>query len=193
MKTLELKGAMRAEFGKKGSKAIRKEGAVPCVIYGSGDPVHFSVEVPDLKALLYTPHSYLVNFDLDGKKELVVMREVQFHPISDEVLHIDFYRVNPAKAVAIDLPVELTGNSEGVKLGGKLILSKRKLRVSGLMKNLPDTIAVDVTELGLGKSVFVGDLTLEGLQILTPATTAVCAVRMTRAARGAAAAAASGK
>lgn len=190
MKTLQIKAALRTEFGKKGSKAVRNAESVPCVVYGQGEPVHFSVEVPELKALLYTPHSYLVEFDIEGKKELAVMREVQFHPVSDEVLHIDFYRVDSAKPVAIDLPVHLFGNSEGVKLGGKLALSKRKLRVSALIKDLPDTIEVDVTELGLGKSIFVGDLAIEGLNILTPASTAVCAVRMTRAARGAAAAAA---
>lgn len=194
MKTLQIKASARADFGKKGSKAIRRAEAVPCVVYGQGDPVHFSVEVPELKTLIYTPHSYLVEFDIEGKKELAVMREVQYHPVSDEILHIDFYRVDPKKPVAIDLPVHLHGNSEGVKLGGKLALSKRKLRVSALIKDLPDTIEIDVTELGLGKSIFVGDLQLEGLNILTPATTAVCAVRMTRAARGAAAAAAkSGK
>lgn len=190
MKTLEIKGASRAEFGKKGSKAVRRAGGVPCVIYGGGETVHFSVPVPDFKHLIYTPHSYLVQFDIDGKKELVVMREVQYHPVSGEILHVDFYRVDDKKPVAIDLPVTLFGNSEGVKLGGKLILSKRKVRVSAMVKDLPDTVDVDVTTLGLGKSVFVGDLNIPGLTILTPASTAICAVRMTRAARGAAAAAA---
>lgn len=118
------------------------------------------------------------------------MREVQYHPVTGDVLHVDFYRVDEAKPVAIDLPVVLTGNSEGVKLGGKLTLSKRKLRVSALVKDLPDTVEVDVTSLGLGKSIFVGDLHIPGLAILTPASTAICAVRMTRAARGAQAAAA---
>ena len=189
MKTLEIKGTLRTEFGKKGTNAVRRAGSVPCVIYGGGETVHFSVPAPAFKQLIYTPQSYLVNFDIDGKKELAVMREVQYHPVSGDVLHVDFYRVNEAKPVAIDLPVVLTGNSEGVKLGGKLILSKRKLRVAALVKDLPDTVEVDVTELGLGKSIFVSDLHIPGLTILTPASTAVCAVRMTRAARGAQAAA----
>ncbi len=121
------------------------------------------------------------------------MREVQFHPVKEEILHMDFYRVSDDKDVAIDIPVKIVGNSEGVKQGGKLSLSKRKLRVKGAINALPDELIIDITTLALGKSIFVGDLTYEGLTLLTPATTAVCAVRMTRAARGAAAAAAAGK
>ncbi len=190
MKTLEIKAAARQDLGKKGTKAVRKAGSVPCVIYGGADPVHFSVEMPELKQLIYTPHSYIISFDIDGKKENVVMREVQYHPVSGDPIHIDFYRFDPAKPVAMDLPVVLHGNSEGVKMGGKLILSKRKLHVSALIKDMPDNIEIDVTNLELGKSVFAGDINIDGLTMLTPATTAVCAVRMTRAARGAAAAAA---
>lgn len=190
MKTLEIKGTPRTEFGKKGTNAVRRAGNVPCVIYGGGETIHFSVPTPEFKQLIYTPHSYIVDFDIDGKKEKAVMREVQYHPVSGDVLHVDFYRVDESKPVAIDLPVHLFGNSEGVKLGGKLILSKRKLRVSALVKDLPDTVEIDVTELGLGKSIFVGDVHIPGLDILTPASTAICAVRMTRAARGAQAAAA---
>lgn len=190
MKTLEIKGTLRTEFGKKSTGAVRRAGNVPCVIYGGGETVHFSVPTSEFKQLIYTPHSYLVNFDLEGKKEQAVMREVQFHPVTGDVLHVDFFRVDSAKPVEIDLPVVLTGNSEGVKLGGKLTLSKRKVRVSALVKDLPDTVEVDVTNLGLGKSIFVGDLQIPGLVILTPASTAICAVRMTRAARGAQAAAA---
>ncbi len=190
MQTLEIKAVKREAFGKKESKAIRAAGQVPCVLYGEGETTHFSVDEKALKALIYTPNSFIVEFDIDGKKEKGVMREVQFHPVKDNVMHIDFYRVIPGKPVAIDIPVKLTGNSEGVKQGGKLILSKRKIRVSGTIENLPDELSVDVSSLGLGKSIFVGDLKYDNLDLLTPATTAVCAVRMTRAARGAADAAA---
>lgn len=188
MKHLEIKGKARSEFGKKVSADIRRAGEVPCVVYGGGETVHFSVVKSDLKQLLYTPASYIVNFDVAGKKEVAVMREVQFHPVNDEPIHIDFYRVQKGKPLAIDLPVVLTGNAEGVKMGGKLQLAKRKLRVSALEQNLPDAIEVDVTSLELGKSVFVSDINIKNISILTPGTTAVCAVRMTRAARGAAAA-----
>ncbi|MBP3356646.1 MAG: 50S ribosomal protein L25/general stress protein Ctc [Rikenellaceae bacterium] len=189
MKTIQISAASRAAFGKKESKAVRAEGQIPCVIYGGGQTVHFSIDAKAVKPLIYTPNSFIVEFDIEGTKETGVMREVQFHPVNEQILHIDFYRVQPGKAVAIDIPIKITGSSEGVKQGGKLSLSKRKLRVSGLAENLPDELVVDVTELGLGKSIFVGDLKYEGLTILTPATTAICAVRMTRAARGAQAAA----
>ena len=163
---------------------------VPCVIYGNGETVHFSVNEKDFKPLIFTPKSYLVEFDIDGQKEVGVMREIQYHPVKDNILHVDFYHVIPGKPIVIDIPVKLTGNSEGVRQGGKLILSKRKVRVSATMDNLPDELIVDVTSLGLGKSIFVGDLSYDNVTILTPATTAICAVKMTRAARGAAAAAA---
>ena len=190
METIKIAGVKRNAFGKKESKAVRKEGMVPCVIYGNGETIHFAVETRSLRPLIYTPQSYLVEFDIDGKKEVGVMREVQYHPVTDNVLHVDFFHVIPGKPISIDVPVRLTGNSEGVKQGGKLILSKRKVRISATMENLPDEIVVDVTTLGLGKSIFVGDLQYDNITLLTPASTAVCAVKMTRAARGAAAAAA---
>lgn len=193
MKHLEITALPRADFGKKASKAVRSTSSIPCVIYGGSETVHISVEKTDLKHLIYTPQSYIVVFDIAGKKETVVMREVQYHPVTDEPLHIDFYRVLKGKPITIDLPVHLFGNSEGVKLGGKLQLAKRKLRVSALEENLPDSIDIDVTALELGKSIFVSDLSINNITIHTPATTAICAVRMTRAARGAAAAAAAGK
>ena len=188
METIKISGVKRNAFGKKESKLIRKEGLVPCTIYGRGETIHFSVDARSLKPLIYTPQSYLVEFDIDGQKEVGVMREVQYHPVNDTILHIDFYHVIPGKPIAIDVPVRLSGSSEGVKQGGKLILSKRKLRISATMENLPDELVVDVTTLGLGKSIFVGDLKYDNITLLTPAT-AVCAVKMTRAARGAAAAA----
>ena len=190
MKSIELKAVAREAYGKKESKKLHREGMVPCAIYGNGETVHFALNVKDVKPLIYSPNSFIVNIDVDGKKEMGVMREVQFHPVREQILHMDFYRAMPGKEVAIDIPVRLTGNSIGVKLGGKLSLSKRKINVRGKLENLPDELVVDVTDLELGKSVFVGDLSYEGLTLLTPATTAVCAVKMTRAARGAAAAAA---
>jgi large subunit ribosomal protein L25 len=191
MKTLEIKAEKRADFGKKGTKAVRKAERVPCVVYGAGESTPFSIDVKDLKQLIYTPNAYIVELDIEGTKVACVMREVQFHPVREEVLHIDFYKVAPGKPVAVDVPVRLEGNSEGVKLGGKLMLSKRKLRIQGEMNKLPDEIVVDVTTLGLGKTTFVEDLKSDDYIFLTPPTTAVCAVKMTRAARGAAAAEAS--
>ena len=190
METIKIAGVKRNAFGKKESKAVRKEGMVPCVIYGNGETIHFAVETRSLRPLIYTPQSYLVEFDIDGKKEVGVMREVQYHPVTDNVLHVDFFHVIPGKPISIDVPVRLTGNAEGVKVGGKLVLSTRKIFVSGPVDKLPDEITVDVTTLGVGKTIFVGDLKSDDLKFLTPATTAVCAVRVTRASRGAAAEAA---
>ncbi|MDE6183683.1 MAG: 50S ribosomal protein L25, partial [Rikenellaceae bacterium] len=154
-----------------------------------GDTVHFTVSEADIRKIIFTPSSYIVNIKLDGNVETAVVREVQFHPVKDSVIHIDFYRVNNEHPVAIDIPVRLTGVSEGVRQGGKMMLSKRKLKVSGMLDKLTDTLDIDVTNLQLGKSIFVSDVKFDGLTILTPATTAICAVKMTRAARGAAAAA----
>lgn len=189
MKTLQISAVSRNDFGKKAAKAVRREGMIPCVLNGAGEAISFSVDTKSVKPLIYSPASYIVELTLDGQTYQAVMREVQFHPVREEILHIDFYRVQEGKPVAIAIPVRLTGNAEGVKVGGKLVLSARKLVVSAPIDKLPDEIVVDVTTLAVGKTIFVGDLSIEGLQFLTPATTAVCAVRVTRASRGAEAAA----
>ncbi len=190
MQSIKLSANKREEFGKKNSKAVRREERIPAVIYGQGEPVNFSLDVKEVNPLIYSPKSYIVELDIEGTKEIGVLREVQFHPVKEEILHMDFYRVNDSKPVTIDIPVRITGNSEGVKMGGKLVQSKRKLTVSGLLKNLPDELTVDITTLGIGKTIFVGDLSYDNLRLLNPATTAVCAIRVTRAAAAAAAAAA---
>ena len=178
MKTISVKAVKRSDFGKKAAKAVRREGMVPCVLCGNGETETFSVDPREIKPLIYTPNSYIVEFDI----------EAQFHPVREEILHLDFFRIADGKPVSIAIPVRLTGNAEGVKVGGKLTLSARKLVVSALVENLPDEIVVDVTTLGVGKTIFVGDLSIENLKFVTPASTAVCAVRVTRASRGAAAA-----
>ena len=185
MKTLSINATKRTEYGKKVAKAIRREGQIPCIIYGGGEEIAFSVDAKEVKPLIYTPNSYVVEINIDGKVETAVMREVQFHPVREQILHIDFYRVQENKPVAIAIPVRLTGNAEGVKIGGKLALSARKLVVKAMVENLPDELVVDVTPLKVGQTIFVGDLQFENLQFVTPATTAVCAVRVTRATRAA--------
>ena len=187
MQTIQINATARNEFGKKFAKAARREGQVPCIIYGGGEEKAFTIDVKELKQLIYTPNSYIVELNIDGVIEKAVMREVQFHPVREQVLHVDFYRVQEGKPVAVNVPVRLTGNAEGVKIGGKLALSARKLTVKGLVEFIPDEIVVDVTPLKVGQTIFVGDLKEENLTFITPATTAVCAVRVTRASRGAAA------
>ena len=168
MKTISVKAVKRADFGKKAAKAVRREGMIPCVLCGNGETVAFSVDPREIKPLIYTPNSYIVEFDFDGSKEQAVLREAQFHPVREEILHLDFYRVAAGKPVSIAIPVRLTGNAEGVKVGGKLTLSARKLTVSALVENLPDEIVVDVTPLGVGKTIFVGDLQFENRRLRRP-------------------------
>ena len=190
MKIIEIKALSRENFGKKFARGSRREGLVPCNIYGGDGNVNISVSEKELRKIIYTPDAYIIHFDIEGTIEKVVLREVQFHPVIDTVLHADFYRVIDGKPVAIDIPVRTFGISEGIKQGGKLMLSKRKLRVSADIENLPDVLDVDISNIPLGGSIFVKDLSFENLTIVTPANTAVCAIKMTRAARGAAAAAA---
>ena len=185
MKTIVVNAVARKDFGKKAAKAVRREGQVPCVLCGNGETVNFTIDPREIKALIYTPNSYVVELHFGEKVELAVMREAQWHPVREDLLHVDFFRIAQGKPVSVAIPVRLTGNAEGVKVGGKLVLSTRKVTVSALVENLPDEITVDVTSLGLGKTIFVGDLKVENLKFMTPATTAVCAVRVTRASRAA--------
>ncbi|MEG0498339.1 MAG: 50S ribosomal protein L25 [Alistipes sp.] len=184
MKVLSIKAHSRSEYGKKATKAVRREGFIPCVLCGGSETIAFTVDPKEIKPLIYSPHSYIIEFDVEGKKEQAVLRDAQFHPVREEILHLDFYRVQAGKPVSISIPVRLDGSAEGVKLGGKLMLSARKLVVSAMVDQLPDEIAVDITNLGVGQTIFVGDLKVEGLKFITPATTAICAVRVTRATRG---------
>jgi large subunit ribosomal protein L25 len=190
MKTIDIKGSSRVALGKENTVKLRKAGSVPCVIYGNGGNISFAVEKAALHPLVYTPNAYLVNINIDGQTETAVMRELQFHPVSDEILHVDFYRIDHSKPITIDVPVALEGSPEGVKLGGKLQQLTRKVKISALSQHLPDVLNVDISTLGLGNSIFVGDLSFENVSILTSKNTVVCAVKMTRAAIGAAASAA---
>jgi len=190
MKTFELTGTSRPEFGKKATKIIRKEGKVPCVLYGGEQVVTFSVEESAVRGLIYTPEIFLIELTLDGKKYKSILKELQFHPVKDNVLHIDFYEVNEEHPILIEVPVRLNGLAEGVKAGGKLSQELRKLKVKALYKNVPEVLNVYVTNLGLGKTMQVGTLSFENLEIVTSKQAIVCAVKLTRVARGLAAAAA---
>lgn len=183
MKHIELKGSVR-ETGKKAAvKAIRREGLVPCNLYGQGmENVLFTVSAKDLKAVTNTPSSYIIDLNLDnGQKFMAVLHEVQYHPVNDNALHVDFLVVTEDKPVVIDVPVIITGHSEGVKVGGKLLVSSRKLRISANLESLPDTLEVDTTNLKLGKQIVAGDLNYEGVTIVSPKATIICSVRPTRA------------
>lgn len=193
MKVYELKGTVRKELGKKATKADRVGDNVPCVLYGGSENVHFTSTASDLRKLIYSPDVFVVDLTVDGKKCKAIMKSLQFHPVSDKVLHIDFLEVSEDKPVVVELPVQLNGLAEGVKAGGKLALEMRKLRVKGLYTNFPEKIDIDVTSLGLGKSIQVGALKFDNMELLNAKNAVVCQVKLTRAARGAAAAAAAKK
>ena len=182
MKHIELKGQIRQVGNKAAVKGIRKEGLVPCNLYGQGmENILFTVSAKDLKSLTHTPNSYIVDLDLGEKKYTAVLHEVQYHPVTDEALHVDFLYVSEDKPVVINVPINITGHSEGVKLGGKLLVSSRKLRISAYMDKLPDFVEVDTTSLQIGKQIVAGDLHYEGVTIVSPKGTIICSVRPTRA------------
>ncbi|MBO5419715.1 MAG: 50S ribosomal protein L25 [Bacteroidales bacterium] len=183
MKHIELKGQVREAGNKAAVKAIRRAGQVPCNIYGLGiENVLFSVDAQDLKTITHTPNSYIIDLELsNGTKMYAVLHEVQYHPVSDEALHVDFLKVSEEKPVTIEVPVKVVGHSEGVKMGGKLLVSSRKLRVSAMMNVLPDILEVDSTHLMIGKQIVAGDLNFEGVNIVSPKATIICSVRPTRA------------
>ena len=193
MKSFELKGILRESVGKKATKAVRRADNVPCVLYGGEDNVNFMVTNSDLRKLVYTPEVYLVNLDVNGKKCNAIVKDLQFHPVTDRILHIDFLEVSENKPVVVEIPVKLEGLAEGVKAGGKLSLEMRKLRVKGIYTQIPERIVIDVTSLGLGKSIQVGAVSVPNLEILNAKNAVVAQVKLTRAARGAAAAAAAEK
>ena len=191
MKSISLKGNSREITKKTAIKAMRREGQIPCVLYGPEiQNLHFSLSDRDLLSILNTPNSYIINLDVDGKSYNAVFHSAQFHPVTDEPLHIDFLAVSETRPVVINVPVVIKGNSDGVRQGGKLILTTRKVKISAALNDLPDNIEIDITDLKIGKSIVAGDLKLDNIQILTPKTTIICSVKMTRAAIGAAAAAA---
>jgi large subunit ribosomal protein L25 len=189
MKSFDLKGTVRTDLGKKATKAERVVDNVPCVLYGVAENVHFTTTVSEIRKLVYTPEVFVVNLEIDGKVTKAIMKALQFHPVTDKVLHLDFLAISEDKPVVVNLPVKLEGLAEGVKAGGKLALEMRNLKVKGLYTQIPENIVIDVTELGLGKSIQVAKVSVPNLEILNAKNAVVAQVKLTRAARGAAAAA----
>lgn len=181
MKHFELKGQLRQVGNKAAIKAIRAQGLVPCNLYGLGmENVLFTVDAKELKGLTHTPASFIVDLVLDGKKYTAVVHELQFHPIEDVCLHVDFLQVNEEKPIAIKVPLNITGHAAGVQAGGKFVKNVRELRISALMKNLPDQLDIDITKLGIGENIVAGDLQFENVTILNPKSTIICGVKATR-------------
>lgn len=218
MKTFQLVAEPRTDLGKKATKTLRSTGKIPVVLNGGAHvdlpftgtlkPGEKIVEVGNgkglittdlavtqeaVRKLIYTPEIFAIELDVNGEKRMAVMKDIQFHPVKDTILHIDLLEVNDKKPVVIEVPVKLDGHAEGVKAGGKLNLSMKKLRVKAIYTNVPERLVINVDNLGLGKSLQVGDLHFEGLELVNAKNAVVCAVQLTRAARGAAQAAAAGK
>lgn len=189
MKEINLNGSVRTETGKKFAKQIRREERVPAILYGGKENLMITLVERELKDIIYTPDVHIINLSVEGKTYKAIVKEMQFHPVSDKVLHLDLLQVFDDKKLTVGLPVKLTGSAEGAKQGGKLSLTTRKLRAYGFPKDLPEVIEVDITELGLGKSRLVSELSFDKFDIIEPKSTVIATVKLTRAARGAQAAA----
>lgn len=190
MKSIKVLGSSRTEVGKKATNALRKAGLVPCNLYGvEKEAKAFSVPVEGLRKLVYTPDIHIVDLEIDGKEVKAVMKDIQFHPVKDTILHVDFYQVTEDKPIIMAVPVKLEGLAEGVRAGGKLVQVQRRLKVKAIYSAIPEILTVDVTSLGLGKSIKVGDLSYEGLELVTVKESLVASVKTTRASAAAAAAA----
>lgn len=182
MKKAQLSGSLRASVGKKDAKAVRNAGRVPCVLYGSGEQVHFSVRSVDMEKLIFSPDVYQIEIDLDGTKKMAIIQEKQMHPVTDKPRHIDFLELSDDKPVKVSLPVRTTGSSIGVMNGGKLRIPNRSLRVLGLPADLPEEISIEVTDLRIGQSVRIKGLEVPNVTFLEPAEAVVVGVKMARGA-----------
>jgi large subunit ribosomal protein L25 len=181
MKSITIKGSERESVGKKAAKALRNAGKVPCVLYGGEKPLHFSADEASFKELVYTPNAHTATIDLEGGKKLnAVLQDIQFHPVSDKIVHADFYQLFKDKAVTMDIPVQLEGNSPGVRNGGRLLFRKRKLTIKALPDNLPDFFNVNISKLKIGGHIAVSTLLSDDFTILHPENTVVVQVKAAR-------------
>ena len=187
MKEIEVKGQKRTDLGKKAAKAMRKEGLIPCNLYGEaknadGAPEALSIACPmsELRKIVYTPHIYVIKLVIDGEERTAILKELQFHPVTDALLHVDFYEVNDRKPITVGIPVKLNGLAQGVRDGGRMNLSIRKIDVTAKYQAIPEHLDIDVTAMTIGKSIKVGDLHFEGLEMATSKNVVVCSIKATR-------------
>ena len=188
MKSITIQGTKRESVGKMSTKALRDAELVPCVVYGGAETLNFSAEEKSFKGLVYTPEAHTVSIEVDGKTIPAVLQDIQFHPLTDKILHADFYQLSDDKPVVMEVPVRLTGRAKGVVAGGAMRQTYRKLKVKAIPANLPDEIVVDVTPLKIGSKLYVGAIKAEGFSFMHPDNAVVVAVKMSRtAAKGGAA------
>jgi large subunit ribosomal protein L25 len=193
MKTIAISGSKRGNVGKRDAKELRYEGKVPAVLYGGNEQTHFAVNASDLKAIIYTPEVQFVEIDIEGTKVQAIIQDAQFHPLNEQILHVDFFQLNPEKPLTMGIPVKLTGTSPGVKMGGKLVQKLRKLRVKALPANMPQNVEVSIEPLEVGKSVRVRDLKFDSFEITNTPEDTIVSVTTSRALRQAEQEAAKGK
>ncbi len=186
MKSVTIKGATRIvpELSSQRGKALkelRKQDLVPCVLYGGKEVYHLTIPVSELRQIIYTPLVYVVDINIDGKETVnTLMKEIQFHPVTDNILHVDFYEINEEKPIQVRIPVVLEGLAEGIRLGGKLNFQSRRLMVKGFYKNIPETINIDISGMLVGDSIHVGDIETEGYSIIEPKEKVVCSINAAR-------------
>ncbi|CAM3361455.1 50S ribosomal protein L25/general stress protein Ctc [Aequorivita lipolytica] len=182
MKSITIKGSQRESVGKKATKALRNAGMVPCVVYGGDEPISFTAEEIAFKDLVYTPDVHTVVINLGGTKVKAILQDIQFHPVTDRILHVDFYQIFDDKEVSMEIPVRTTGNARGVRNGGTLRIVTRKLRVKALPENLPDFIEADITEMKIGAKMYTKSIETDNFKIMHPENTVICQVRTSRTA-----------
>ncbi|MDO9341714.1 MAG: 50S ribosomal protein L25/general stress protein Ctc, partial [Bacteroidales bacterium] len=180
MKTIEIKGTFRTELGKKSSKQIRKTGNVPCVIYGKEKNIHFHAHENSFKNLVYTPEAHMVKLSIEDKEYKAVLKDMQFHPVNDKILHADFIEIFDNKPVVIGIPIKVTGDSVGVLAGGRLSIKRRTLKVKGLANDLPEFLPIDITDLKIHEGLKVGDLSYEKIELLDPRKSMVLTIATSR-------------
>lgn len=183
MKTIEIKAKKREKLGKTATKKLRKQGNMPCVLYGGDEVVHFYATPRDFKDIIYTPSVYLLKLNIDGQVYDAILQDIQFHPVSDDLLHLDFVQIREDKPVIIKVPVKLKGLAKGVQAGGKLLLEQRKIKVRALPKDLPDFFELDITDIELGQSIKIRDLDFENIEQLNAKDSVVASVKLTRMAK----------
>jgi len=183
MKSIDIKGTLRAELGKKATKNLRKEGMVPCNLYGGNKNVNFYAHENEFRKIVYTPDVFEINIDIDGTKYKAIVQEFQFHPVKDNLMHIDFIEVVDNKPIKTAIPVKLVGAAKGVLDGGRMVLNLRRLKVKALVSDLPEVFEINVEHLVIGKGIQIGDLNFGNIELLDPSNSIVCAVKVTRVAR----------
>ena len=186
MKSITIKGSQRESVGKAASKALRNAGQVPCVLYGGDNVLHFSAPELAFKNIVYTPNVYTAAIELNGKTYNAILQDIQFDPVSDKIIHIDFYQLHKDKEITIEVPIQIEGTSPGIMAGGTLRIVNRKLKVKALPDNLPDFVPVDISGLEMGNKLYVTKLAQDKYKIMHPDNTVVCQVRVSRAAMKAA-------